>query len=157
MCRQKMDLTFLIRRLRHRGKNGFVALDEINRSVLLDFSNSVPIMFEKQWICFGNSFLLPGFAFLQPGLSRFWPGSRWIFWTMLSAQTSSYCSDLNPCWFCCFIHTGLSALETELSTKTGPRLLNSTPQKIDRQAYLKFSTRAIDVCSWIATTRFGRN
>ena len=47
-CRLKLDLTFLIRRLRSRGKNGFEALDEMHGYVLLDFSNSVPTMFEKQ-------------------------------------------------------------------------------------------------------------
>ena len=81
-CRLKLDLTFLIRSLRNRGKNGFKALDEMNASVLLDFSNSAPIMFEKQHFVLENPNLLPGFAFLQPGLSRFQPGSRWIFLTM---------------------------------------------------------------------------
>ncbi len=45
--RQKMGLNFLIRRLRRRGKNGFEALDEINRSMSLEFSKSSSIMIEK--------------------------------------------------------------------------------------------------------------
>ena len=46
--RQKMDLTFLIRRLRNRGKNGFEAIDEMNRSVFLDLQKLALIMIEKQ-------------------------------------------------------------------------------------------------------------
>ena len=67
-CQQKLDLTFLILRLRNRGKNGFEALDEMNRSVLLDISNSAPIMFEKQHFVLEISILLPGFAFFTTGI-----------------------------------------------------------------------------------------
>ena len=88
--RLKLGLTSSIRRLRNRGKNGFEDLDKTNRSVLLDFSNSVPIMSEKQHFVLENSILLPGFAFFQPGLSRFGPGSRWIFWTMWSFQRKKH-------------------------------------------------------------------
>ena len=68
--RLKLDLTFLIRRLRNRGKNGFEALDEMKRSVLLDFANSSPMMFEKQHIVPENSISQPGFAFFQSGASE---------------------------------------------------------------------------------------
>ena len=70
-CRQKLDLTFSIRRLRNRGKNEFEALDEMKRSVFLDFEKYASTMIEKRRFVFKKSILLPGFAFLQPGLSRF--------------------------------------------------------------------------------------
>ena len=48
----KMDLTFLIRRLRSRGKNEFEALNEINRSMSLDFEKQLSIMNEKTQLAF---------------------------------------------------------------------------------------------------------
>ena len=40
--------TFLIRRLRNRGKNGFKALSETNRSTFSDFENNAYKAFEKK-------------------------------------------------------------------------------------------------------------
>ena len=56
-CRQKLVLTFLIRRLGNRGKNGCKALSETNRSTFSDFENNVYKVFEKSvfgWKSFRN-------------------------------------------------------------------------------------------------------
>ena len=70
-CRLKLDLTFLIRRLRNRGKNGFEALDEMNRSVVLDCSNSAPISSEKQHFVLEIQFYYRDLRFYN----RDYPGS----------------------------------------------------------------------------------
>ena len=48
--RQKLVLTFLIRRLRNRGKNGCEALSETNRSTFSDFENNADKVFEKTFL-----------------------------------------------------------------------------------------------------------
>ena len=85
-CRLKLDLTFLIRRLRNRGKNRFEALGEMNRYAHLDFSNFVPMMSEKQHCVVEIQSYYRDLCFYN----RDYPGSdrwinRWIFLTMTTA------------------------------------------------------------------------
>ena len=71
--KQKLNIKFLDGHLRKRGKNGFEALDEINRYVFLNFENYVSMMIVKQHLVF----LIPFYNRDSLFYNRDYPGSYW--------------------------------------------------------------------------------